>query len=81
MHPKYLTRFPRTEREARPQPPANETLCFPRTQREAGWSDDAEWEGKRDGSGIVGTLFAALAGVVVLWVFLVLVLGLSVDGY
>lgn len=41
-------------------------LRFPRTQRQAGWDDDAEWEGKNDGSGIVGILGGALAGLFIL---------------
>ena len=75
MHAKYVTRFPRTEREAQRYVESNYTLKAPRTLRDAHWSDDAEWEGKRDGSGIAGILFAALVGSVVLWVFLVLALG------
>ena len=75
MQAKYITRFPRSEREAQRYVEANYTLKTPRTLREARWSDEAEWEGKKDGSGIAGILFAALAGSVVLWIFLVLVLG------
>ena len=76
MQAKYITRFPRSEREAQRYVESNYTLKTPRTLREAHWSeDDAEWYGKRDGSGIAGILFAALVGSVVLWVFLVLVLG------
>ena len=75
MDANQTLRFPRTEREAHPAPPS----CFPRTTREAGWAPiaDEEWKGKENGSGIVGVLFSALLGTVLLFVFLVAVLSLG----
>jgi hypothetical protein len=47
---------------------------FPRTQREAGWYAQTEWEGKEDGSGWAAIILTALVSAVVLWMFFVLVL-------
>lgn len=55
--------------------PSLETLRFPRTQREAGWSPRADWD--NDDSGIsswVGAIGWGIVGAFVLWIFFTLAL-------
>lgn len=57
---------------------SNETLRFPRTQREAGWTPNADWD---DDSPRLSTWAAMLGwgivGAALLWLFFVIVLGWS----
>lgn len=49
---------------------SNETLRWARTQRDEGWSGNAEWDGKEDGEGWVSAIGWAAVSAVILWAFI-----------
>lgn len=58
--------------------PSLESLRFPRTQREAGWSPHADWDNGDSGiSSILWVTLWAAVGAIALWVFFTLALGWS----